>query len=112
MVNWVGALNTHLSLLEALQTRFLRLILSNEPIYSSEKLYMEAKILDDRRLYYFQAVIKYCKKNKMFLWNVKTTNLAENIIMLYLRFKNLLDNAHLPTSSQECIIPFLSYSSL
>lgn len=58
ILGWGGVAKSHLSALEVLQKRFLKIILSKNYRYSSDLLYKEAKVFDLRQIFYFQVTVK------------------------------------------------------
>lgn len=59
ILGWGGVAKTHLTPLETLQKRFLKIMLGRSSIYPSDLLYTEAKLFDIRQLYYYNISVKY-----------------------------------------------------
>lgn len=59
ILGWGGVAKTHLTPLENIQKRFMKIMLSRELRYPSDLLYAETKLLDIRQLYYYNINVKY-----------------------------------------------------
>lgn len=57
ILGWGGILNVHISNLELIQKRFLKLILDVKPIYPTEQLFTEVGVLDLRQLFFLKINI-------------------------------------------------------
>lgn len=58
ILGWGGVVESHLSPLENLQKRFLKVILFKEQRYSSDLLFREANVMDIRQLYYYNVSVR------------------------------------------------------
>lgn len=64
ILGWGGVAKTHLTALESIQKRFLKIMMSKNYRYSSDLLYIEARVFDIREMFYFQANVKqHSQKN-------------------------------------------------
>lgn len=59
---WGAAVRRHLSSLEILQRRFLKLMLRKSKDYSTELTYAEAEVFDLRQEFYYKSVVNYRKE--------------------------------------------------
>ena len=66
ILGWGGALNIHLSSLEIVQKRFIKIMLSKPAIYSTDLLFSESRLFDVKQLFFLHIVInQYRNRNNL-----------------------------------------------
>lgn len=77
ILGWGGILDSHISHLERLQKRILKIIFHKELTYPSDRLFMDSQVFDIRQLYYYQCVL-YQRKNYTPTESIRDTRASSN----------------------------------
>lgn len=106
VLSWGGVAATHLKKFETMQKRILKIMYRKEPTFSSNLLFVQARIFDVRQIF-FNNILTHIHKNKNLLNNIDHehfTRKKKNITLKLLWVVQKLDDEIYFISFQKFLI--------